>query len=94
MVSESRARTTRCRPAIAKSHKAGAERAPVYSILAAARNSHDGDGDSARRRLLGDVVPVDKTQLKFHAKTHITKRSPKILTNLSPDWSWRIHILL
>ena len=61
MVNESRARATRCRLAIAKSHEAGAERAHVYSILAATRNSHDGEGDSARRRLLGDVVPVDKT---------------------------------
>ena len=94
MVNESRARATRCQPTIAKSHETGAERAHVYSILAATRNSHDGGGDIARRRLLGDVVPVDKTQLKFHAKTHITKQSPKYLSNLSPDWSWRSHILL
>ena len=37
-------------------------------------------------------VPVDRTQLKFHAKPYITKQSPKYITNLSPDWSWRIHI--
>ena len=52
---------------IAKSLEAGAERAHVYSILAATKNSLDGDSDSARRRSLGDDVPVDRTQLKFQA---------------------------
>ena len=58
MVNESLACTTQCRPAIGKSHEAGAERAQMYSILAATKNSHDGDGDSARRRRLGDVPPL------------------------------------
>ena len=58
MVNESRACATQCRPAIAKSHEAGTERTHVYSILAATKNSHDGDGDSARRRRLGDVSPL------------------------------------
>ena len=58
MVNESRACATQCRPAIAKSHEAGAERAHVYSILTATKNSHDRDGDSARRRRLGDVSPL------------------------------------
>ena len=58
MVNESHACATQCRPTIAKSLEAGAERAHVYSILAAIKNSHDGDGDSARRRRLGDVSPL------------------------------------
>ena len=58
MINESRACATQWRHAIAKSHQAGAERAHVYSILAATKNSHDGDGDSARRRRLGDVFPL------------------------------------
>ena len=39
MFNKPRARATRCRPAIAKSHEAGAERAHVYSIVAATKNS-------------------------------------------------------
>ena len=54
MVNESRACATQCRPAIAKSHEASAERSHVYSILAATKNSHDGDGD----RRGGDVLTM------------------------------------
>ena len=54
MVNESRACVTQCRPVIAKSHEAGAEHAHMYSILAG-NQEHDGDGDSAKGRRLGDV---------------------------------------
>ena len=72
-------RATRCRPAIAKSHEAGTERAHVYLILAATKKGHDDYGNSARRRHLGDNR-TDRIQLKFHVKPHITKQSPKYLT--------------
>ena len=72
MFNEPRARATRRRPAIVKSHETGAERAHVYSILAA---SCDDDDDSARRRHLGDYVPFERTQnpVKSLAKTHDNK---------------------
>ena len=57
---EPRARATRQRPVISNSHEAGAERAHVYSILAASKNSCDVNGISASRRHLGDDVLVDK----------------------------------
>ena len=72
MFNEPRARTTRRRPAIAKSHEAGAERAHVYSILAA---SCDDDDDSSTRRHLGDDVPFERTQnpVKSLTKSHDNK---------------------
>ena len=73
MVNESRARATRCRPAIAKSHEAGTEHAHVYSILAATKNSHHGDGDSARRRRLGDDVAVDRTPAEISRRVSYNK---------------------
>ena len=84
MFNEPRARVTRRRPAVAKSHEAGAERGHVYSILAATKISCDDDGDSTRWRHLGDNVPIERTQnpVKSLAKFHVTKK-PKSLTKFA-----------
>ena len=65
MFNEPRARATRHRPVIANSHEAGAERAHVYSILAATMNSCDDVGHSARRRYLGDDILLLKEQRRY-----------------------------
>ena len=72
MFHEPRARATRRRPAMAKSDEAGAERAHLYSILAA---SCDDDDDCSRRRHLGDYLPFERTQkpVKSLIKSHDNK---------------------
>ena len=65
MFNEPRARATRLRPVIANSHEAGAERAHVYSILAATMNSCDNVGHSARRRYVGDDIMLLKQQRRY-----------------------------
>ena len=86
MGNECRARAIRCRPAIAKSHEASAEHAHVYSILAATKNSRDDDGNSARRRRLGDDVAIDRTPAEISRRASCNKTkyivSPKYLENL------------
>ena len=66
MFNEPHARATRHRPVIANSHEARAERAYMYSILAATTNSCDDVGHSARRRYLGDDITIKRTEKIFH----------------------------
>ena len=65
MFNKPRARATRHRLVIANSHEAGAERAHVYSILAATMNNCDDVGHSARRRYLGDDILLLKEQRRY-----------------------------
>ena len=83
MFNEPRARATRRRLAIVKSREAKAEHAHVYSILAAANKSCGDDGDSTRRRHLGEDVPIERTQnpVKSLAKSHVTKKIQGLLQN-------------
>ena len=65
MFNEPSARATRHGPVIANSHEAGAERAHVYSILAATMNICDDVGHSARRRYVGDDILPLKEQRRY-----------------------------
>ena len=73
MFNEPRARATRHRPVIANSHAAGAERAHVYSILAATMNSCDDVGHSARGRYLYDDILLLKEQRTYFTWGHGSK---------------------
>ena len=90
MINEARARATRQRPVIANSHEAGAERAHVYSILAATMNSCDDIGHSARRRYLGDDILLLKEQRRYWGSLYHYTSSLSSLHMGSVDQNFRI----